>query len=62
MKEISPEKADFLWKLEEFEKMIGSDVDFNKSFGKIKNELDLSRSTGGWGLPEVKEKSLLSLT
>lgn len=41
--------------------MIGSDVDFNKSFGKIKERLDLSRSTGGWGEVE-KEKSLMSLT
>ena len=62
LKEISPEKSDFLWKLEEFEWMIGSNPDFNKSFGKITHDLDLSWSTGGWGDTEVKEKSLLSLT
>lgn len=42
MTELSPEKVDFFKKLEEFEKMINSNLQFNKTIGKIKSQLQVS--------------------
>jgi hypothetical protein len=56
---------DFFRKLEEFEKMINSNFEFNKTFGKIKQGLQESLSSeNGWdiNMPLDENKDLLSLT